>query len=115
MAPASAPLALELLARRLSLTYRVRHRALTRRMRKIVRNRYRFVRTYGAVAPSQRVRQGLRLIQLLLPLSDAPTLTGRLTDTLGGLLEEPATSPLARLHAQHGVVAVTRLVARQTR
>jgi hypothetical protein len=62
----------ELIAQRLQLAYRVRYRALTRRMRKIVRNRYRYVRTYERVLPAQRARLGLRLLRAAAPLFELP-------------------------------------------
>ena len=111
----SEPVVLLLLLQRLRLLYRVRHRALTRRMRKIVRNRYRYVRTYECVAPSQRARHGLRLIRAVLPLSQEATFAARLATTLGDALYSSEDSVLLRLHSQHSLVAVAKLAARYVR
>lgn len=52
----------EQVASRLALSYFVQHQALDRKLRKIVKNRYRYVRRYVYVRPSERTRRGLRLL-----------------------------------------------------
>jgi hypothetical protein len=52
----------------LSLPYVVQHQALDRKLRKIVKNKYRYVRRYVFVRPSDRLRWGIRLIKLCLHL-----------------------------------------------
>ena len=59
---AQPSLLLVLVQRALRLTYRIRYHALDRKVRKIVKNKYRFVRTYVCVREWHRVRLGLRLL-----------------------------------------------------
>ena len=46
----------------LRLTYRIRYHALDRKVRKIVKNKYRYVRSYVCIRETQRFRLGLRLM-----------------------------------------------------
>jgi hypothetical protein len=56
------------LATTLPITYVVQYQALDRKLRKIVKNRYRYVRRYVCLRPSERLRVGLRLVRAAYPL-----------------------------------------------
>lgn len=60
--PTLPPLFFDYLAEALQLTYRIRYHALDRKVRKIVKNKYRYVRTYVCVREWHRTRLGLRLL-----------------------------------------------------
>ncbi len=49
---------------RLSLSYFVQYKALDRKLRKIVKNKYRYSRQYVALLPHDRLRAGLRLLKI---------------------------------------------------
>jgi len=57
----------------LVLSYRIRYHALDRKLRKIVKNRYRYVRSYTCVREAQRLRYGLRLLTVGLMLAGERT------------------------------------------
>ena len=94
-------------------------------MRKIVRNRYRYVRTYERIACSQRQRQGLRLIRLVVALSEVgdssidealsdsgvplPSLLARVSSVCGAVFVTPEQSLLLQLHARLQAVTINRL------
>ena len=97
------------LAQRLSLTYFVQHQALDRKLRKIVKNKYRYVRRYVYVRPADRVRIGLRLIVVGQHLQPQRRWGCR----VGSLLEDfnfaPEQSILRRLWQRHQQVALQAL------
>jgi hypothetical protein len=62
---------LRLLELSLRLTYRIRYHALDRKVRKIVKNKYRYVRTYVCVREWHRARLGLRLLLVGVSIQDA--------------------------------------------
>lgn len=66
----------------LVLSYRIRYHALDRKLRKIVKNRYRYVRSYTCVREAQRVRYGLRLLSFGLMLAGDRTWAARLLSVL---------------------------------
>lgn len=93
----------------LEMTYRIRYHALDRKVRKIVKNRYRYVRTYVCVRDVQRIRFGLRLLPLGVLLCTDRRWVGRLTQLLAGLVQQPEASILRQLRKQHHQTALTAL------
>ncbi len=93
----------------LQLTYRIRYHALDRKVRKIVKNRYRYVRTYVCVRDIHRVRFGLRLLPLGMLLCADRRWVGRLAQLLAGLVRQPEASILRQLRRQHHQTALTAL------
>lgn len=60
--------AFDLVAERLQLTYVVKYQALDRKLRKIVKNKYRYIRRYVAIRPADRIKAGLWLLKTVHPL-----------------------------------------------
>lgn len=78
-------------------------------MRKIVKNRYRFVRSYVCIREEQRMRQGLRLLVVGSPLYGALRWEHRLGAALRALFWEPEQSLLCQLRRQHQQTALAAL------
>lgn len=90
-----------LLVNALSLTYWVQHQALDRKLRKIVKNKYRYVRRYVYIRARDRVRMGLRLCNVAKFLFEGRTWSLRVLHMLQELAHTPEVSILRYLHAQH--------------
>jgi hypothetical protein len=93
----------------IELTYRVKLRGLSRKLRKIVRNRYRFTRSYEWVHPTLRYKAGLHLIKPALRLKKLPTFSGRLSSTVYDVLNNPRQSATLALKQKHQQVAMSML------
>lgn len=65
-------------ANMLELTYRFKLRGLSRRMRKIVKNKYQYKMQYEWVYPAFRCKAGLRLIKPALELESAQSFKAKL-------------------------------------
>jgi hypothetical protein len=93
----------------LRLTYRIRYHALDRKIRKIVKNKYRYVRSYVCVREAQRVRYGLRLLPLGVLLCPERRWHSRLGVLLQTLLWHPQQSVVRQLRHQHHQTALGAL------
>ncbi len=93
----------------LRLTYRIRYHALDRKVRKIVKNKYRFVRSYVCLREWQRTRLGLRLVPLAASLHTDQSWERRLAAVLGALVWAPEDSLLRQLRRQHQQIALSAL------
>jgi hypothetical protein len=98
-----------LVCQRLRVSFLVRYRSLDRKLRKIVKNKYRYSRSYVMLKPSNRVKQGLRFILLGLSLRS----NQRMRDCLLGLFHDvlfvPQSSILMEVRDKHQSVALTAL------
>lgn len=86
-----------LITRSLSLPYLVRYRALDRKLRKILKNKYRYARSYCYVPVHLRQRSGLRLFVGAIALFEAPTSQARMSLALYDLLAAPTESILSQM------------------
>lgn len=83
-----------------ALTYRVAFVGLSRRLRKIVKNKYRFRRQYVCVFPSSRLRYGFHLIRFCLKFIGGKTKAERLLALLTPLSLDQTVSPVYQLRYQ---------------
>lgn len=88
------------IASSLALTYRVVFVGLSRRLRKIVKNKYRFRRQYVCVFPASRLRYGFHLIKFCLKFMGGKTKTDRLLTLITSLGVNYTTSPIYQLRYQ---------------
>ena len=93
----------------LRLTYRIRYHALDRKIRKIVKNKYRYVRSYVCIREAQRVRYGLRLLPLGALLCPERRWEVRLGVLLQTLMWNPQQSVVRQLRQQHQQTALSAL------
>jgi hypothetical protein len=93
----------------LRLTYRIRYHALDRKIRKIVKNKYRYVRSYVCIREAHRVRHGLRLVPLGVLLCPERRWGARLSVLLETLVWAPQTSVVRQLRQQHHNTALGAL------
>jgi hypothetical protein len=97
------------LANSLKLTYRIRYHALDRKVRKIVKNKYRYVRTYVCIREWHRVRLGIRLLVTATIIQSARHWDSRLSTVLSELSCNPERSLLRQLRRQHQHLALSSL------
>jgi hypothetical protein len=97
------------ITRTLPLVFYVQHQALDRKLRKIVKNRYRYVRRYVYIQPSDRLRLGLRLCAVARMLYGGPTWAYRLRAMVEAYMENPATSLISVLHRRHQEITLRAL------
>jgi len=95
------PQLLSWVAHSLKLTYRIKYFALDRKLRKIVKNRYRYVRAYVCIRSTQRLRYGLRLLPLSALLQTDRSWLQRVSRILLGLMQQPELSTLRHTRSQH--------------
>lgn len=93
----------------LKTSYVVRYKSLDRKLRKIVKNKYRFFRFYSMLKPVHRVRAGLRFILLGLALRSNQRMQARLLDILSDVLVAPEQSLLLDLKRKHQAVTLGAL------
>ena len=93
----------------LRLTYRIRYHALDRKIRKIVKNKYRYVRSYVCIREVHRVRHGLRLVPLGVLLCPERRWGARLAVLLETLVWAPHQSVVRQLRQQHHNTALAAL------
>ena len=93
----------------LRLTYRIRYHALDRKIRKIVKNKYRYVRSYVCIREAHRVRHGLRLVPLGVLLCPERRWRARLSVLLETLIWAPHQSVVRQLRQQHHHTALGAL------
>lgn len=91
---------LNLIASSVALTYRVAFVGLSRRLRKIVKNKYRFRRQYVCVFPSSRLRYGFHLIKFCLKFIGGKTKADRLLALVTPLSLDYTTSAVYQLRYQ---------------
>jgi hypothetical protein len=98
----SAPLSLLFfnLAGSLAVTYRVVFVGLSRRLRKIVKNKYRFRRQYVCVLPASRLRYGFHLVRFCLKFVEGKTKSARLLRIFEGLLADQPLNPVHQIRSQ---------------
>jgi hypothetical protein len=82
------------MARGLHQSYRVRYCRLNRKLRKILKNRVRFITHYERLYPARRRFFFLRAVKFLVPVSEASTARERLALLLRDGLSDPASSLL---------------------
>lgn len=87
----------------LPVTYRVIFISLSRRVRKIVRNRFRFRKQFVCVPPHARLVQGFRLLKLCLRFVEGRTWPARLRSLLGSLFTDQGSSPVLYMRARQQV------------
>ena len=93
----------------LRLTYRIRYHALDRKIRKIVKNKYRYVRSYVCIREAHRVRHGLRLVPMGVLLCPERRWGARLATLLETLVWAPHQSVVRQLRQQHHNTALGAL------
>lgn len=98
------------LAQEIAVTYRISFVGLSRRLRKIVKNKYRFRRQYVCVLPNSRLRYGFHLIRFCLRFVAGNTKSQRLLILLRSIFLVEETSPVLfiRLQQQKHVLEVLR-------
>jgi hypothetical protein len=84
----------------ISLSYRVAFIGLSRRLRKIVKNKYKYRRQYVCVLPSARLRYGLHLVKFCLKFIEGRTQTQRLAAALVPIFLKQDTSPFLFVRRQ---------------
>ncbi len=94
----------------ISLTYRISFVGLSRRLRKIVKNKYRFRRQYVCVLPSSRLRYGFHLVRFCLRFIGGKTRVQRLTTLFQSIISAEEASPVLfiRYQQQKHVLGVLR-------
>lgn len=90
----------KVIASSIALTYRVAFVGLSRRLRKIVKNKYRFRRQYVCVFPSSRLRYGFHLIRFCLKFIGGKTKADRLLTLITPLTSDYTASPVYQLRYQ---------------
>lgn len=93
----------------LKTAYVVKYKSLDRKLRKIVKNKYRYFRFYSMVKPAGRVRVGLRFILLGLAVRSNQTFHDRLDEILLDVLVHPSRSILLSLKQKHQMVSLGSL------
>jgi hypothetical protein len=93
----------------LRLTYFIQHQALDRKLRKIVKNRYRYVRRYVLIRPMDRLRWGLRLTKVCLILQPQRRWGDRVYSLLYDYIFNRDGSLLQRLWLRHQQVTLRAL------
>jgi len=93
----------------LKMSYMVRYRALDRKLRKIVKNKYRYVRFYTMVNPKNRIKAGLRLFLIGLSLRSNQRLDARLLELLVDIILYPTNSLLLNLRSKHQAITLSTL------
>jgi len=93
----------------LRLTYRIRYHALDRKVRKIVKNKYRYVRSYVCIRETQRFRLGLRLMLVGALLQTDRRWGARVYGLLADLQRAPQACYLRHLRRQHHQTALQAL------
>jgi len=93
----------------LKMSYMVKYKALDRKLRKIVKNKYRYFRFYGMLKPNNRVKAGLRLLLLGLSLRSSQKMNSRLLDLLVDLCVTPEQSFLVNLRKKHQTLTLSTL------
>lgn len=94
---------------RLTVAYYVRYRALDRKLRKIVKNRYRYTRQYVAIYPGDRLRVGLRYLRVLASLSSNRHCWARFSSVLVTLLLPREQCPILTVLKKHQQTALRAL------
>ncbi len=94
---------------RLKISFMVRYRSLDRKLKKIVKNKYRYSRAYVMLKLQNRIKSGLRLILLGLAVRSNQTIQDRLEDVLGDVLFMPEKSMLLDIRNKHQNIALTAL------
>ncbi len=97
------------ICQRLRISFMVRYRSLDRKLRKIVKNKYRYSRSYVMLKPSNRVKHGLRFILLGLSLRSNLKMQDCLLSLLFDVLFVPESSILLEVRNKHQNVALTAL------
>jgi hypothetical protein len=93
----------------LTTSFVVRYKSLDRKLRKIVKNKYRYFRFYSMIKPANRVRTGLRFILLGLALRSNQKLKDRLDEVLTDVCISPSTSILVSLKQKHQTITLGAL------
>jgi hypothetical protein len=88
------------LAREVMLSYRIVFVGLSRRLKKIVKGRYKFRRQYVCVLPSARLRCGFHLIKFCLKFAEGRTHKQRLVSLIGPILSGQEASPVVFMRRQ---------------
>jgi hypothetical protein len=93
----------------LKLSYVVKYKALDRKLRKIVKNKYRYFRFYSMLSPNSRIKAGLRLLLLGLSLRSNQNVYNRLLELCVDLFLNPEHSLLVSLRKRHQLLTLTTL------
>jgi hypothetical protein len=104
------PYLLATFSQKISILYRVSFVGLSRRLRKIVKNKYRFRRQYVCVLPASRLRYGFHLVRFCLKFADGRTRLERLLSLVKSVLFQEDSSPILfmRYQQQKHVLGVLR-------
>lgn len=97
------------LASVLKLSYFVQYQAIDRKLRKIVKNKYRYVRRYLSLRVGDRLRYGLRLIPVASSLYPNRRWEDKVFMALHDLFMSRDASPLFRLWQKHQHAALQAL------
>ena len=97
------------ICQRVRVSFLVRYRSLDRKLRKIVKNKYRYSRSYVMLKPSSRVKQGLRFILLGLSLRSNQKIRECLASLFYDVLFAPQSSILLEVRDKYQSVALTAL------
>lgn len=95
--------------KKLPITYMIQYQALDRKLRKIVKNRYRYVRRYILVRPRDRLRSGLRLFKTSTLLVSSNQWKQRLYLSLYALYQFPQTAVVLQLRRRHQQITLRAL------
>lgn len=93
----------------LKTSYMVKYKSLDRKLRKIVKNKYRFFRFYSMLKPMQRVKAGLRFTLLGLTLRSNQRMQERLVELFSDIFFIPEQSLLLGLKRKHQLVTLGAL------
>lgn len=92
-------------------TYRIRYRGIDRKLRKIIKNEYRYLRSYECLRGSARLHQWTQHLRLLLLFHPAVTRRQRLLSLLSEVVCSPGTSALTLLRDSTKLQVVQALAA----
>ena len=93
----------------LQTAYMVKYKSLDRKLRKIVKNKYRYFRFYSMIKPASRIRAGLRFILLGLAIRSNQKFNDRLDEILWDVIMHPSRSVLLSLKQKHQMVSLSSL------
>lgn len=100
---------IKMLCGSLKMSYMVKYKALDRKLRKIVKNKYRYFRFYTMVNPNNRIKLGLRLLLIGLSLRSNQRVSSRVVELIADVLVSPDQSLLLNLRNRHQTITLTTL------
>lgn len=98
---------------KISFVFRLQLKSLSKKMRKILKNKRRYSLSYTYIKPNKRLHVLLHYIKKYILISDGKDLKERLYNTLLPLLLEDSDSWVYQLYAKHQVQCITNIKYRR--